>query len=71
VLVPARDTSTRRELLDYDSRSGSMSRPTTPTAAFKVDTHDDLVTELGLAVQGDRPKVGITQSNYRGMIRID
>jgi hypothetical protein len=36
--------------------------------AFKVGTHDDLVTALGLAVQGDRPKVGVTQSNYRGTI---
>lgn len=32
-------------------RSGSTRMPTTATGAFKVGTHDDLVTALGLAAQ--------------------
>ena len=50
----------RQELLDYEIRVGENANDR--YGAFRVGTHDDLVTALGLAVQGDRP-VGIIQSS--------
>lgn len=44
-----------KELLDYEIRLEENAND--KYGAFKVGTHDDLVTALGLAVQGEKPKL--------------
>ncbi len=49
----------RQELLDYEIRVDADANDR--YGAFRVGTHDDLVTALGLAVQADEP-VGVLRS---------
>ena len=53
--TPAAASALARELLDYEIRVDQNAND--KYGAFKVGTHDDLVTALGLATQDDGPKV--------------
>jgi hypothetical protein len=66
LVLPARSPeaeSLRRELLDYEIRIDSDSND--KYGAFKVGSHDDLVTALGLAVLDDP-----IQEARRGMVTV-